>query len=157
MGHICTHDFAHLEHITYESCMHVLVWLRTYVQEKSALRQEVVQVQLSYSLSRWRFENRKHILSWSLKNSHSSWRHPRAPCFVIGRHFLKTPSKFSRPCVCCLVKIMSMLIWSHTILDTQILQISIFCYSDLFELHGYYLDFQTSIFLILIYDCFDVP
>ena len=55
------------------------------------------------------------------------------------------------------VKIMSMLIWSHTILDTQILQISIFCYSDLFELHGYYLDFQTSIFLILIYDCFDVP
>ena len=40
--------------------MHVLVWLRTYVQEKSALRQEVVQVQLSYSLSRWRFENRKH-------------------------------------------------------------------------------------------------
>ena len=57
---ICTHDFAHLEHITYESCMHVLVWLRTYVQEKSALRQEVVQVQLSYSLSRWRFENRKH-------------------------------------------------------------------------------------------------
>ena len=33
------------------TCMHVLVRLRTYVQEKSALRQDVVQVQLQ---SRWR-------------------------------------------------------------------------------------------------------